>query len=55
MLCSSFPTAVDKIWIFAVFSEMALATAYSQKPKVVIAEQLATAEGEYCVYGPTLI
>ena len=32
----------------------ASATAYSQKPKVVRAEQSAMAEVENCVYGPTL-
>ena len=34
---------------------MASATAYSQRPKFFRAEHSATAEGENCAYGPTLV
>ena len=34
---------------------MASATAYSQRPKFVSAEHLATAESENCAYGSTLL
>ena len=34
---------------------MALATAYDLRPKFVMAEHSATAEGENCAYGPTLL
>ena len=34
---------------------MASATAYGQKPKFFRAEHSATAEGENCAYGPTLL
>ena len=33
---------------------MASATAYGQKPKIVMAKQTATTKGENCTYGPTL-
>ena len=33
----------------------ASATAYGQRPKFVMAEHSATAEGENCAYGPTLL
>jgi hypothetical protein len=36
------------------FYRTASATAYGQGPKFVMAEHLATAEGENCSYGPTL-
>ena len=41
--------------MFYIFYATALATAYDQRPKFVRAEHLATAEGENCAYGPTLI
>ena len=41
-------------YVLENFDHTASATAYGQKPKVVGAEQLATAEGENCAYGPTL-
>ena len=37
------------------FYPTAMATAYRQRPKFVRAEHSATAEGENCAYGPTLI
>ena len=37
------------------FDPTASATAYGQRPKFVRAEHSATAEGENCAYGPTLI
>ena len=39
---------------FKFFYPTALATAYGQRPKFVMAEHSATAEGENCAYGPTL-
>ncbi len=41
-------------YVLHFFYPTALATAYSQKPKFVRAEHLATAEDENCSYGPTL-
>ena len=41
------------VWIF--FDPTASATAYGQRPKFVKAEHSATAEGENCAYGPTLV
>ena len=40
---------------FALFYPTASATAYGQRPKFFWAEHSATAEGENCAYGPTLI
>ena len=37
------------------FYPTASATAYGQRPKFVRAEHSATAEGENCAYGPTLL
>ena len=37
------------------FYPTASATAYGQRPKFFRAEHSATAEGENCAYGPTLI
>ena len=37
------------------FDPTASATAYGQRPKFVRAEHSATAEGESCAYGPTLV
>ena len=39
---------------FTIFYPTASATAYGRRPKFVRAKHLATAEGEYCAYGPTL-
>ena len=36
------------------FYPTASATAYGRRPKFVMAEHSATAEGENCAYGPTL-
>ena len=41
--------------MFYVFYPTASATAYGQRPKFVRAEHSATAEGENCAYGPTLL
>ena len=41
--------------MFYKFFPTALATAYGQRSKFFRAEHLATAEGENCAYGPTLI
>ena len=41
--------------MFYIFYATALATAYDRRPKFVRAEHLATAEGENCAYGPTLV
>ena len=47
---------VEKVMTcFALFYPTALATAYGQRPKFFRAEHSATAEGENCAYGPTLI
>ena len=40
---------------FTFFYPTASATAYGQRPKFVRAEHSATAEGENCAYGPTLL
>ena len=40
---------------FTFFYPTASATAYGQRPKFVRAEHSATAEGENCAYGPTLV
>ena len=40
---------------FMFFYPTASATAYSQRPKFVRAEHKATAVGENCAYGPTLL
>ena len=37
------------------FDPTASATAYGQRPKFFWAEHSATAEGENCAYGPTLL
>ena len=37
------------------FDPTASATAYGQRPKFVRAEHSATAEGESCAYGQTLL
>ena len=48
--------AVEKVMTcFALFYPTASATAYGQRPKFFRAEHSATAEGENCAYGPTLI
>ena len=39
---------------FKFFHPTASATAYGRRPKFVMAEHSATAEGENCAYGPTL-
>ena len=41
--------------MFYIFYPTASAMAYGQKPKFVRAEHLATAKGENCAYGPTLL
>ena len=41
--------------MFYGFYPTASATAYGQMPKFVRAEHSATAEGENCAYGPTLV
>ena len=41
-------------YVLEIFDLTALATAYSQRPKFVMADQLATTEGENFAYGPTL-
>jgi hypothetical protein len=40
---------------FMFFYPTASATAYGRRPKFVRAEHSATAEGENCAYGPTLL
>ncbi len=40
--------------MFYVFYPIALAMAYSRRPKLVMAEHSATAKGENFAYGPTL-
>ena len=40
---------------FMFFYPTASATVYGQRPKFFIAEHSATAEGENCSYGPTLL
>ena len=40
---------------FTIFHPTASATAYGRRPKFFRAEHSATAEGENCAYGPTLI
>ena len=40
---------------FTIFYPTASATAYGQRPKFFWAEHSATAEGENCAYGPTLL
>ena len=48
--------AVEKVMTcFALFYPTASATAYGQRPKFFRAEHSATAEGENCAYGPTLL
>ena len=42
------------IFVTRFFYPTASATAYGQRPKFVMAEHSATAEGENCAYGPTL-
>jgi hypothetical protein len=41
--------------MFYGFYPMALATAYGQRMKFVKAKPSATAEGENCAYGPSLL
>ena len=41
--------------MFYVLYPTSLATAYVRRPKFVMAEHSATAEGENCAYGPTLV
>ena len=40
---------------FSLFYPTASATAYGQRPKFFRAEHSATAKGENCAYGPTLV
>ena len=40
---------------FAIIYPTASATVYGQRPKFFMAEHSATAEGENCAYGPTLL
>jgi hypothetical protein len=40
---------------FRFFYPTASATAYGRRPKFFMAKHLATAEGENCDYGPTLV
>ena len=40
---------------FTIFYPTALATAYGWRPNFFMAEHSATAKGENCAYGPTLI
>ena len=40
---------------FTFFYPTASATAYDQRPKFLMAEHSATAEGENWTYGPTLV
>ena len=41
--------------VLCFFYPTALAPAYGRRLKFVMAEHLATAKGENCAYGPTLI
>ena len=41
--------------MFYVFYPTASATAYGRRSKFVVAKHSATAEGENCAYGPTLV
>ena len=43
------------MYVLNFFDPTALATAYGRRLKFAMAEQSATAEGENCTYGPTLI
>ena len=43
------------MYALSFFDPTASATAYGQRPKFAMAEPSATAEGENCAYGPTLI
>ena len=43
------------MYVLNFFDPTASATAYGRRPKFAMAEQSATAEGENCAYGPTLI
>ena len=48
--------ADQKVMTFlALFYPTASATAYGQRPNFSKAEHSATAEGENCAYGPTLL
>ena len=42
-------------YVLRGFYPTASATAYGRRPKFVRAEHSATAEGENCAYGPTLL
>ena len=43
------------MYVLNFFDPTASATAYGRRPKFAMAEQSASAEGENCAYGPTLI
>ena len=43
------------MYVLNFFDPTASATAYGRRRKFAMAEQSATAEGENCTYGPTLI
>ena len=43
------------MYALSFFDPTASATAYGQRPKFAMAEPSATAEGENCAYGPTLL
>ena len=45
----------DQNTCFTIFYPTASATAYGRRPKFFRAEHSATAEGENCAYGPTLV
>ena len=43
------------MYVLNFFDPTASAMAYGRRPKFVMAEHSATAEGENCAYGPTLL
>ena len=43
------------MYVLNFFDSTASATAYDQRPKFLMAEHSATAEGENWTYGPTLV
>ena len=61
-LSSSWIEFTNSVWMIAdqnfyiyIFYPTASATAYGQKLKFFMAEPSATAEGQNCAYGPTLL
>ena len=43
------------MYVLNFFDPTASATAYGQRPKFAMAKHSATAKGENCTYGPTLV